>query len=436
MNVEDIELKFVKYRITKFQLIIPGYDDPYMVDEAHIGNWTIEKDYENYLFPYLEFRCIVPDKVYSDIMENSENVYVDLKIEYGLFEDMYEMNPNSIESSLYGTVFDTRFYAFIDNQSPKLTDSSAGEVAKANLDTEKDKYSQYSYDNNKSLVMGLYRADHIFHCNTIVNTVLSKATVTDAISYYFKKIGIGDVLMSPTDNSVTFDQLILAPLPASKGILRTVNTYGLHKAGTIVFFDYDKVYIIDKKLGATAWVNNEIKTVYLTSFPTRADQATMKSGFYTNEKEKYSVINIVGNSISITNEAMFDDQLVGGNVLSIDSNTGEITKLNSEISVSDLSTSKTGAVNRIIIQNEGTNNTERTKTAIEQSQKTMAITVQDTNITAFAPNKDYIFTTDNSNYKDYAGHYRITSAAFTFTKESTMYTCMCNATFVGGQATI
>ena len=60
-------------------------------------------------------------------MENSENVYVDLKVEYGLFEDLYELSPDAIKS--YGTIMENRFYAFIDNKSPKLTDDSKCEVA-------------------------------------------------------------------------------------------------------------------------------------------------------------------------------------------------------------------------------------------------------------------------------------------------------------------
>jgi hypothetical protein len=435
MDVKDIEFKFAKYKISKFNLIIPGYDEPYEVNPARIGNWVIEKDYDNYLYPYLEFRCIVPDQVYSDVMEASEDVYVDLKIEYGLFEDIYEMDPDTA-INMMGTILDTRFYAFIDNQSPKLTSASPGEKAKSELEDNDETSTQYAYDNNKSLVMGLYRSDHIFNSNQIINKVLSGATATDAVAYYMSKLGLSNVLMSPSDNVKTFDQLILPPLAASQGLLRTCNIYSLHKAGTTVFFDYDFIYVLNKKLGATAWINNEIKTVYLTSFPAKGDSATMKSGFYANGKEKYCAINIIGNSISVTNESMFGDQLVGGNILSINSNTGEVTTLNSDLKVSELSTSKKGLVNRVVVQDEGEDTAEHAKTTMEQSQKTLNIVAQDVNIRALSPNKDYIFTTDNTEYQDYIGHYRISNMAATFTKESSMYTVQVQATFVGGSSTI
>lgn len=434
LNIKDVEIKFAKYRITKFDIIIPGYDKPYSLNQAHIGNWTIEKDYENYVFPYMEFRVIVPDDVYSDILAQSENVYVDLKIEYGLFDDIHEMNPDQVLYS-YGTILDNRFYAFIDNRSPKLTDSTIG-----NKEDEKrdgNDLTQYSYDNKKALVMALYRADHIFYTNQIVNAVLSGATTADAMAYYIKTLGLKNVLMSPADNSKIYDQLALAPLPAIKGMLRTINTYQLHTAGTTLFFDYDTIYILNKKLGATAWIPNEIKTIYLASFPSSADNSTMKSGFYVNSKERYGLMTIVGNSINISNESMFSDQVAGGNMIAIDSNTGKVSTLSTDLKVSDMSPSKTGKANRVVTINTGNGNTlQGIKSSLEQAQATMTVVMENVNIRALAPNKDFIFTTDNPNYTNFAGHYRILNMTSTFTKESELYTCFNTSSFVGGAATV
>lgn len=429
MKVEDLSFKFAKYIISKFDLIIPGYDEPYSVNTAHIGNWSIEKNYEEYLFPYLEFRCIVPDKVYRDIMENSENVYVDLKIEYRLMEDLYELATGSMDA--YGTILENRFYAFIDNKSPKLTDDTRGEIAKDKL--SEDGLTQYSYDNTKPIVMALYRADHIFLTNQIVNAILSGCTVADGVAYMFKQLNIGQVLMSPSDNTKIYDQMVIPPLPAHKGLFRLVNTYCLHKAGTVVFFDYDMIYLLNKKIGPTAWIPNEIKTVYLTSFPNATDSGVMRSGFYANGTERYCAINIIGNTLSITNESMFADQVEGGNIISIDSNTGVVTTLDSSLNVSEVSPSKQGKYNRVVVQNTGAGDTiESARAAIEQSQNVLNITVENVNIRALSPNKDFIFTTDNTKYSRYTGHYRITNMSSVFTRESELYTVMSTARFVGG----
>ena len=432
MNKDDIKIQFAKYRITKFDLIIPGRSEPYSVNPAHIGNWTIEKEYEKYFFPYLEFRCLVPDTVYADVMNNSVNVYVDLRVEYALFEDLFELDPQESLYS-YGVIFDDRFYAFIDNQTPKVTDESPGEKQKQSLSNGEDDLRQESFDNGRPLVMALYKADHIFKVNKIINKVLSKCTTTDAIAYYLQELGFSNVLMSPSDISKKYDQLALAPLPVVQSMLYTCNTYGLHKAGTVIFFDYDTIYILDKKLGCTAWVNNEYKTTYLASFPATSDNAILKSGFYSNGKEKYSLLNIVGDSLSVANETMFADQLIGGNLVVIDTNTGEVSQLQLPLDVNENSTAQTGEPNRVVVFDQGnTGMTSHDQEALKQSQVVLSMVVENANIRCMAPNKDFIFTTDNPKYTKYCGHYRIQKMSAVFTKKSSLYEPLCTLTVVGG----
>lgn len=433
MNKDDIELKFCKYKFAKFDLIIPDEDEPYSLDTAHVGNWTIEKDYENYYFPYFEVRCIVPDSIYSKVMESSENVYVDIRIEFAYFDDMTESDPAEMLYS-YNKLLEDRFYAFIANRSPKLTDALLGEKNKDD-ENEEGTYSQYSYDNKKSLVMGLYRVDHIFKTNQIVNGVLSQCTAADAIVWVLNKLESNRVIMSPNFDSTKYDQLIIPPLTGPQTIVHIANNYGLYETGTIVFFDYDRIFVIDKSLTCNAYTSGEHNTVYLTSFPNSSAHWVMSSGYYENDDEGYLVVNIIGNSISITNQSMLNDQLVGGNIIAIDSNTGETESIYSDVTVSEEAMSQQGLYNRVVVIDEGSNlSLQGAKEVMEQSQKVMNITVENVNIQAFEPNKDFIFTTDNENYIEYQGHYRMTNMSAVFTKESEFYTVMCTASFVGGES--
>lgn len=426
-------LKFAKYKIPIFELIIPGYDEPYRLAESWIGNFTIEKDYENYVYPYMEFRVMVPDNVYADILENSENVYVHIRLEYGYFDSMYESESDAIGGT-FAAIFDDRFYAFIDNNSPKLSDGTVAGQEKLREDKEGDT-TQYSYENQRPLVLAVYVPDHVFNCNQIVNAVLSKATTADAVAFFAKKLGLKKILMSPSDNPKIHEQLIIPPKPGAQGLLGVVNDYALHKHGTIVFFDYDRIYVIDKKLGSTAWVNNEYKRVYLGSFPGIGEASIMRSGYYANDQEKYIYINLIGNNVSIENNSLFDDQIIGGNIIAIDANTGEITKYMSKLKVADASMSKQDKFDRVIVQNVGTATPSRAKSDLEQGQKTLTVLMQDVNLQALSPNREFIFTTDNTKYADALGTYRITQANAVFTKESTLFTGFFTATFVGGLAT-
>lgn len=434
MNIEDIQLRSVKYRISKFELIIPSYPESYTIDQAHMGNFVIEKDYQDFVFPYMEFRIIVPDNIYREMLANPENIFVDLKLEYVYFDDFYEIDPNQAKQS-DGVVFDNRFYAFLTNISPKLTDAVLGE---RNKEKENEgELTQYSFDNKHEVILMLYRSDHIFITDQVINRVLQKVTMTDCIAYYFKTMGINRVLMSPPQNNRIYDQVILPPVPVIAGMMRMGATYGMHKLGTVIFFDYDRVYIIDRKVGPTAWENNEIYTVYLTSFPKKVgDDGIMKSGYYLNAKEKYAVINVLGDQISITNESMYADPLLGSNMVLIDSTQGTTQTMKANVRVNQLSPSAQGKVNQVLIMDSGVSQLDALKADMEYSKQTMALVMHETNITALCPNKDYILTTDNTRYKDHCGHYKLIKHGTTFTKESEFFTSITTATFVGGLASV
>ena len=429
MDVNDVNLSFVRYRIPVFELFIPGFREPYSIRNEFIGNFVIEKDYEHFLMPYMEFRCMVPDHIYAKVLENAENIYVHIKVDYGYFPNLEAVSDDALQVT--GTLFDEKFYAFIDNKTPKLTDGTPARDRQLR-EQQQGGDTMASFDNRQALVMAVYLPDHLFNCNQIVNGVLSKCTTGDAVAYFMKKLGLKNVLMSPSDNPKIHEQLVIPPLAGIQGLLRTVNAYALHRHGTTVFFDYNRIYIVDKKLEATAWTNNEHRVVYLASFPARGETTIMRSGVYSNRKEKYDYINLIGNAISIENLAMLEDQLMGGNIVTIDSNTGAIERHESKISVADQSMSKQGKVNRIVVRNSGTASSEVSQHDIEQAQKSMTITVTDIDFSMLAPNRDYVFVTDNAKFRDSMGHYRITSATGTFTRESNWYTGFFTASFVGG----
>ena len=422
MNIEDIVMRFVKYRVTRFDIVIPGYNEPYTVDRQYIGDFTIEKDFENWYFPYIEFNIVLPKKVRQDILLNHENIYVDVRVEYAQFEDIYETDPNSMLYS-YGTILDGRFYALLPETTPKLTMDTIGDEESNEMD-----YDQQDQLLNP-LQMALYNPTHLFNTNQIINAVLQNATVPDAVIYMLQTAGIRNVLMSPAQKSSKMSQLIITPIPFFQQLERLCNSYRMHDHGTMIFFDYDYVYILDKKLGCTAFVRNEYKTTYLVSLNTTGEANAMKTGFYSNSQEKYTAINITGNNIAISGDAVFNEQLVGNSTVIIDSNTGEVSSASTD---SQAASSTNGKVKRVIVQNVGDNPGSAVTSEYDQNARHMSLTFRDINIRALAPNKDFIFTTDNSKYTQYCGHYRIISQGSIFTKDGELWNVMTSAEFVGG----
>lgn len=432
MNIEDIKVSSYKYKISKFEIIMPNGQPPIKLDEAHIGNFTIEKDFENMVFPFLEFRVMVTDAEYQKIIKESENVYVDVKIEYCHMEQPYEDEPEQVHN-MDGTLFDTRFYAFLTDNSPKLTSQSLAEENKEKLAA--GDITQYQYDDQKEMIMMLYRADHIFNTNQIVNDPLAKVTITDCMVYLFKRVGLNKIMFSPATNGEMYSQMIMTPVPVISSLFRMIMTYGLHKDGTTLFFDSDYIYVVNKALGCTVWRTNEHKIVYLASFPNAGgDNAVVRSGFYSNDQEKYDLINLSANQISLVNNSMYDDQFKGGNIAVIDSTTTAIETVRTPMKVSDMSPSKSGKINQIVVKDSGSSQGQAISTGIKYDQRTISINVEDINIAALVPNRDFILTTDNTDHKDACGHYKIISMGATFTKESELYKVAVQASFVGGQS--
>lgn len=429
MNIQDIEVSSYKYKVSKFEIALPS-GETIKLDEAHIGNFTIEKEFDNMVFPFMEFRVMVTDAEYQKIIKESENVYVDAKIEYCHMEQPYEDEPEQVHN-MDGTLFDTRFYAFITDNSPKLTSQSVAEENKAKASG--GDITQYQYDDQKEVMLMLYRADHIFNTNQIVNAVLQNVTITDSVTYLFKEVGLSNILLSPATNSTMYEQMIMTPVPVINSLFRMILTYGLHTSGTTLFFDSDFIYLVNKQLGCTVWRQNEHKTVYLASFPNAGgDNAVVRSGFYSNDQEKYDLINLSANQVSQVNNSMYDDQFQGGNIAVVDSTSTQIETVHTDMKVSNMSPSKTGAINQVMVKDSGTSQGQALSTGISQDQQTLSINVEDINIAALVPNRDFVFTTDNTEQQDTCGHYRIVTMGATFTKESELYKVAVKASFVGG----
>lgn len=426
MNIQDISMKFVKYRITKFNLIIPGYSEPYKVDSKYLGDFTIEKNYDEWYLPYIEFNIVLPKKVKQDVLLHHEDIYIDLKLEYAQFEDIYESDPENIYYS-YGDIIDQRFYAMIEDSTPKLTLGTTGDEEANTMDH--DVADQVI----NPLQLALYNPTHLFGTNQIVNAVLKNASIADGVTYMLQTAGVKKALMSPAQRSTKMDQLIITPITYFKQMDRLCNSYRMHDAGTTIFFDYDIVYILDKKLGCTAYYPNEYKTTYLVSFNQSGEANAMKTGFYSNSKERYSAVNISGNNFSITGESVSNQQLVGNNAVIIDSNTGKVSSITSKAQVSSQSNSK---VKRIIVRNSGDAQDNAIKEGFEQSNRVLTGIFRDINIRALTPNKDFIFTTDNSKYNKYCGHYRILNCSATFTKDGELWNNTTSAKFIGGSTKI
>lgn len=414
-------MRFVKYRVSRFDIVIPGLSEPYTVDPEKIGDFTIEKDYENFYFPYIEISVMIPKDIRQKILEHHDDISVFMKLEYAQYEDLYETDPNNV-IYMNGTIFDQKFYALIDDETPMLTAGTPSSRRSEEIGTDFQDIAL------KPLQMALYNYDHFFGTNQTINAILADASYSDAIIYCLNQANVKNVLMSPAQKNSLQRQIIITPIPILEQLNRLCNEYHIHSAGTTLFFDYDCAYILDKRLGCTAYRDNEYKTTYLVSYPFTKDGSQIMTGFYSNSKERYTAINITGNNIAIQGSSITMDRIVGRNAVIIDSNSGKVASTSANLRTSKGTKNK---INRVIVTDTGDDPSSVLQQTMENSQRTLNLLCSDVNINALTPNKEFIFSTDNPQYNELCGKYRILYMASSFAKDGSMYKCVSVCKFSG-----
>ena len=75
------KLKIVKYKIDQFILYIEDYGE-FEVESQYIGSVIIEKDYDNYKFPFFEVFLSVPNKVFRAMRKKNIQISAYVRMKY------------------------------------------------------------------------------------------------------------------------------------------------------------------------------------------------------------------------------------------------------------------------------------------------------------------------------------------------------------------
>ena len=66
-------LKVAKYKIDKFTLTIEGYGD-FDVKPIYISSIVMEKDYDDFSFPFFELTITIPNKIYRAMKKKNVKI--------------------------------------------------------------------------------------------------------------------------------------------------------------------------------------------------------------------------------------------------------------------------------------------------------------------------------------------------------------------------
>ena len=412
MNIDDIKSGLCKYILKAFKISIPGVQ-PYELDPSFVGDMIIERDYDNSYFTLFITTITVPNWIARAMRSANDGITAFITIQYGLFEDI---SMETMPSWGLGNYVNDNFLVFFEDNTPSLT-----EADEIKFEKEAGIYQEgMTSSENSTMKIAMYNAKYLKSAKEPVNTILTNTNIVDAVTYTLNRGGVGRVLMSPPTSPTKYKELVITPVTVLEQLERLTQEYVLHNNGTTIFFDLNTCYILDKTNRCTAFVAGEYKTTYIASINESDPMLGKASGCYSNPKEKYNLCLILGNSIKVSTESMINDQLIGNDVVAIDSTTGEvITSMSGAKNSSALTTSKP---NRTIIAPSGSINTVKALiNSNKESSKVVSVGLDYINFKMLDPNKEFIITMDSAKYKAYSGKYRITKMTSTLKKEGGFY---------------
>ena len=407
MNLSDVKLSYVKYKMNRMSLSVPSLGQPYEINRNHISTIVIDKDYDNFMFPFFEIDVVVPNYVYRAMKKKNQELKAFIDLQYGQFSEISYTDNDIPAFSSYVT---DNFYIFMEEMTPEVSENIIEEKEK-----EDETFGKGMNLGDATMVkLLLYREDYLFKSKTLVNAILTSATLIDSLTFVLNKAGLNNVLVTPPNNYKTYQEFVITPVSAMEQIDRICNEFGMHTNGTLIFFDFKALYIIDKNPKCTAFVQNEAKTTYLMSCPSKSQGSTMAKGWYYNPIEKYSLLNLDPSTLQIKDFSGVNDQIYGNDFINIDINTGDVKSVESGATKSSASLS---GPTRVVVTTKGSDTSGSIKRQMSESSKILSMGFSYINLNALNPNKEFVFSIDDTRFSKYAGKYRITKKTVVMQKE-------------------
>lgn len=403
MKLSKVKLTLTKYRMKNFQINVGSGKKrkKYSIDGGLILGMGMVYDFDTMFTPFWHITLQVPNKILRKMYENKEKLTATLLLQKGKFKTGLKIDENA--KTTFKTALKGTFHIVV----PDATAFGMEEDELLKLEKGDDAYEKQS-----TITIALYTKD-FYKARRVYNFVLTGATVSEAVAFLCTQAKISKVLMAPLTNTKKHEQLPLLPNPLKDELQRLQKDEKIHKNGTLVFFDLDRLYIIDKKPQCTAYKTGEYKTTYVVGGASTKG-ASQTGGCYAYTAKKCNVINAT--SISKNNEQQKVKAKLGDNPVA--SSGLKVTKANKKTKKT------TSVINSSVNQRE-------IKRITKESKRVLRMSFRDIDFSMMTPNKLFIVTLDSTKYKKMNGKYRLAACHHTFSKEGSYLQMNTSAEFKG-----
>lgn len=436
MDVEKLKYKECRYRVADAAIIFPDGKEHKINGNLDIPYLILKKDFETEQYPFFELDMTISNKLYRKMRKTNDQLKFRLNMRYAMFDkDEPSINATNIEEKPF---ISKTFFLFLEDSTPYNQDNVAQETEdKTGYGDYKDDETDLNHSTN--VRVSLYDGDAITEPKKLHKEVLHAVTVTDVMTYILKqRVGFIKKLMTPSSNNKMYDQFILPPEQVDYQLDRVANEYELHEHGSILFFDYDRLYITEKVPKCTAWEPNEVKKVHIVTIPITKNNVISSGAYYDSQSNE---IYLTTRAQNITTSTVSNEIESGSGLLVINKRTGQAESFvidGDKIKAAPKFTGKNNEqsikYDKTIVINTGEDTIKALKERLNERALVWTVYLDHTMVDALKPNREFNFIFTDPNQTKYNGSYRLTGLIAKFDmalSDSKWRAVNTTATFVG-----
>lgn len=410
MDLTNAYFKKVRYLLENVFIYV-GNEKPFEVASPMISNIYVEKDYDNTILPYFQVTVNVPNWLYRNMQRNPTNIRMSLTLKYGLFDEQI-----AGRSVVWNTEITGKYYVIMPNSNVSGNEDRQISVEKA----DKTYGKGYMYNEYAMVDLLLLNETYYLNLNKAINAIFSSCTPVDALTYVLNQGGYSNILLSPPTQNRSYSDFKLIPIPLIEQIKRICFEYNLHPNGTIIFFDLNRGYLIDKQTKCTAYYTNEYRTVNLLSLSGDNEKTSAISGMYIDGKNKTYNVIIPEGSYKFENKS--NDTTIR-NIQVIDAASGNVSTTNG---------GKFGSNTVTYVYNGGANTASQIAKKINENQSILTLNSNSLIMSALTPNKTFTVSISNTkvNATNVNGQYRISKYVMNLSAEGEYFLPITSAMFI------
>ena len=257
---------------------------------------TIEKldDFEYNLRSAIKLRVRVDIRQKLWILKNKRDIVVKFGLDkIGIDREIEEYNigPEEVWNSEFGLYLNDEDEALDTKSLEESITYSNGEEFR--LDDIQD---QNYFESDNIVELYLFNIKLLNASNKTFNKVFTKGTLQHFVGELLTETKHRKVLMSPFENDDIYQEVLVPSNPAYKGLIYLDEYYGFYRYGAMIYYDLDKLYIINPNGKVTAKEKDEWpETVFLISSVVKS---TPGNGMVRKPDEKVYYINVPEDAIS------------------------------------------------------------------------------------------------------------------------------------------